>query len=50
MKKILLLSLLFSSSVFAQNVDMGQVCKASAATMFGRDHKIMRLETIETEW
>nr|WP_306561163.1 hypothetical protein [Proteus terrae] len=46
-KKILLLSLLFSSSVFAQNVDVGQVCKASAATMFGRDHKIMQLDTIE---
>ncbi len=46
-KKILLLSLLFSSSVFTQNVDVGQVCKASAATMFGRDHKIMQLDTIE---
>lgn len=48
MKRILLLPLLFCSSVYAAEVDVGQICKASAASMFGRDHKIMKLDKIES--
>ncbi|HHR5880152.1 TPA: hypothetical protein ACS7XF_000049 [Providencia alcalifaciens] len=48
MKKLLLLSILFSSSLYASEADVGKVCKAASAAMFGRDHKIMQLEKIES--
>jgi hypothetical protein len=48
MKKLLILSLLFSSSLYAAEVDVGQVCKAAAASMFSRDHKIMKLDKINS--
>ncbi|AIR61383.1 hypothetical protein LH23_12180 [Cedecea neteri] len=48
MKKLLLIPLIFSSSVYAADIDVGQICKASAAAMFGRDHKIMKLDKVES--
>lgn len=49
MKKLLLLApLIFSSSLYAAEANVGQVCKAAAASMFGRDHKIMKLDKIES--
>lgn len=47
-KKLLVLPLLFSSSLYAAKVDVGQVCKAAAASMFGRDHKIMKLGKVKS--
>lgn len=49
MKKILvILPMIFSFSVHAAEVNVGQVCKATAAAMFGRDHKIMQLDKIQS--
>lgn len=48
MKKLLIISLLFSSSLYAAEADVGQVCKAAAASMFGRDHKIMKLDKVKS--
>ncbi|HHQ6628666.1 TPA: hypothetical protein ACSTL1_000077 [Serratia fonticola] len=48
MKKLLILSLLFSSSLYAAEADVGKACKAAAASMFGRDHKIMKLDKVKS--
>lgn len=49
MKKLLLLvPLVFSAQVLASEVTVGQVCKAASAAMFGRDHKIMQLDKVES--
>ncbi|NJT14764.1 hypothetical protein HCW64_21810 [Escherichia coli] len=49
MKKLLLIApLVFSSSVLAAEVNVGQICKAASAAMFGRDHKIMKLDKTES--
>ena len=49
MKKLLLLvPLVFTASVQASGVTVGQVCKAASAAMFGRDHKIMQLDKVES--
>ena len=48
-KKVwLLVPLVFSSSLYAAEANVGQVCKAAAASMFGRDHKIMKLDKVES--
>lgn len=47
-KTLLLVPIVFSSSLYAAEVNVGQVCKAAAASMFGRDHKIMKLDKIES--
>ncbi|ROP60075.1 hypothetical protein EDF81_2903 [Enterobacter sp. BIGb0383] len=48
MKKLLLITLLFSSPLFAKEITVGQVCKAAAASMFDRDHKTMKLDKVES--
>lgn len=49
MKKLLLLiSLVFITSAQASEVTVGQACKAVSAAMFGRDHKIMQLDKVES--
>lgn len=49
MKKILLLiTLVFIAPAQASEVTVGQACKAASAAMFGRDHKIMRLDKVES--
>lgn len=49
MKKLLLLvPLVFAAPVLASEVTVGQVCKAASAAMFGRDHKIMQLDKVES--
>ncbi len=49
MKKLLLLfPLVFTAPVQASEVTVGQVCKAASAAMFGRDHKIMQLDKVES--
>lgn len=49
MKKILLLiPLVFIAPAQASEVTVGQVCKAASAAMFGRDHKIMQLDKVES--
>ncbi|HDS3824942.1 hypothetical protein [Morganella morganii] len=49
MKKLLLLvPLMFALPVQASGVTVGQVCKAASAAMFGRDHKIMQLDKVES--
>ena len=49
MKKLLLLfPLVFTAPVQASEVTVGQVCKADSDAMFGRDHKIMQLDKIES--
>ena len=48
MKKILIiLPLMFCAPVLASEVTVGQICKAASAAMFGRDHKIMKLDKVE---
>lgn len=47
-KAWLLVPLVFSSSLYAAEANVGQVCKAAAASMFGRDHKIMKLDKVES--
>jgi len=49
MKKLLLLvPLVFTAPVQASEVTVGQVCKAASAAMFGRNHKIMQLDKVES--
>lgn len=49
MKKLLLLfPLIFSASIHASEVTTGQICKAASAVIFGRDHKIMKLDKVES--
>ncbi len=49
MKKLLLLfPLVFTAPVMASEVTVGQVCKAASAAMFGRDHRIMQLDKVES--
>lgn len=49
MKKFLVLvPLLLTASVQASEVTVGQICKAASASMFGRDHKIMHLDKVES--
>lgn len=49
MKKILLLiTLVFIAPAQASEVTVGQACKAASAAMFGRDHKIMQLDKVES--
>ncbi|WP_319854687.1 hypothetical protein [Klebsiella quasipneumoniae] len=49
MKKLLLLfPLVFTAPVQASEVTVGQICKATSAAMFGRDHKIMQLDKVES--
>lgn len=49
MKKLLLLvPLIFTAPVQASEITVGQICKAASAAMFGRDHKIMQLDKIES--
>lgn len=49
MKKLLLLvPLVFAAPVLASEVTVGQICKAASAAMFGRDHKIMQLDKVES--
>lgn len=49
MKKLLLLvPLVFAAPVLASEVTVGQVCRAASAAMFGRDHKIMQLDKVES--
>lgn len=44
-----ILSLIFSTSLYAAEANVGQICKAAAATMFGRDHKIMKLDKVASD-
>ena len=39
---------MFAAPVLASEVTVGQVCKAASAAMFGRDHKIMQLDKVES--
>mgnify|MGYP001088934593 CR=1 FL=1 len=49
MKKLsLLVPLVFTAPVQASEVTVGQICKAASAAMFGRDHKIMQLDKVES--
>ncbi|MCH9406067.1 hypothetical protein [Pantoea agglomerans] len=49
MKKLLvLISLVFIVPAQASEVTVGQACKAASAAMFGRDHKIMQLDKVES--
>lgn len=49
MKKLLLIvPLVFTVPVQASEVSVGQICKAASAAMFGRDHKIMQLDKVES--
>lgn len=49
MKKFLLLvPLIFAAPAEAYEVTVGQICKAASAAMFGRDHKIMQLDKVES--
>ena len=34
--------------MLASEVTVGQVCRAASAAMFGRDHKIMQLDKVES--
>ncbi|HIF7009334.1 TPA: hypothetical protein ACX39X_001188, partial [Klebsiella pneumoniae] len=38
----------FTAPVQASEVTVGQICKAASAAMFGRDHKIMQLDKVES--
>ncbi|EKM0375850.1 hypothetical protein SMX93_001140 [Cronobacter turicensis] len=50
MKKLLfLMPLVFTVPVQASEVTVGQICKAASAAMFGRDHKIMKLDKVESD-
>ncbi|HEN5387578.1 TPA: hypothetical protein ACYFPU_003100, partial [Klebsiella pneumoniae] len=44
----LLVPLVFTAPVQASEVTVGQICKAASAAMFGRDHKIMQLDKVES--
>jgi len=49
MKKFLLLvPLIFTAPAEASEVTVGEICKAASAAMFGRDHKIMQLDKVES--
>ncbi|WP_208443052.1 hypothetical protein [Pantoea agglomerans] len=49
MKQLLvLISLVFIVPAQASEVTVGQACKAASAAMFGRDHKIMQLDKVES--
>ncbi len=49
MKKLLILFLLvFTAPAQASEVTVGLVCKAASAAMFGRAHKIMQLDKVES--
>lgn len=48
-KLLVIVPLLFSSSLYATEANVGQICKAAAASMFGRDHKIMKLDKIQSD-
>lgn len=48
-KLLVIVPLLFSSSLYAAEANVGQICKAAAASMFGRDHKIMKLDKIQSD-
>ncbi|MGY8619684.1 hypothetical protein [Pantoea eucalypti] len=47
-KLLLLISLVFIAPAQASEVTVGQACKAASAAMFGRDHKIMQLDKVES--
>ncbi|QXB60855.1 hypothetical protein [Pantoea agglomerans] len=47
-KILLLISLVFIAPAQASEVTVGQACKAASAAMFGRDHKIMQLDKVES--
>jgi hypothetical protein len=47
-KLLLLVPLMFSAPIYASEVTVGQICKAASAAMFGRDHKIMKLDKVES--
>ncbi|EKN6165365.1 hypothetical protein AB8884_03600 [Yersinia enterocolitica] len=47
-KLLLLFPLIFSAPLHASEVTVGQICKAASAAMFGRYHKIMKLDKVES--